>query len=157
MNFYNLFDNEINILNDLKTGTIFSANDPDFLLKDVDSNWVLPNYAVYLGELNEEKMKIYDTNIYLFLVELKNGNIVFWVTNKVNIKKYLQLEWFKKTNKNLIPYELLQEIRLQKDKEYVNIVGDETIIQLPSSIKNELLVFLGQPSNTDFFPNHIKI
>jgi hypothetical protein len=159
MSFRDLVVPEIkNVMENLKVGTIFSAYDSQFLLKDYNNNWVSPSYAVYLGELFEEtenlvNQNIPNINIYLFLVVLKNGDTVFWTTTNINIKKYLELGWFKKTNRKLIPNEILQQIRLPKEKELVEIVGNETPVQLPPTIKNELLVLLGQPKNTDFFPN----
>ncbi len=160
MSFRNLIiDENENIMKNLKVGTIFSAYDAQFLLKDHENNWVSPSYAIYLGELYEETKRLKDQNIdkiniYLFLVVLRNGDTVFWTTTNTNIQKYLELGWFKKTSRKLIPNELLQQIRFKSEKENVRIVSEETPVKLPDNVKNELMSLLGQPTNTDFFPSN---
>ena len=142
------------IMENLKVGQIFSAyNLPVSYSYKVGSEIrsSQPEYMVYLGpDLNPNG----PWNHILFLVVLKNGDTIILSETRGNFERKLDNGWVSKSNKNrkLIPNQLLQEIRLQSEKNNVEIVGDETPIQLPNNIKNQLLVLLGQPDGKEFFP-----
>jgi hypothetical protein len=148
-----------NMLKNLEVGAVFSFIPPiRITFKDTNNNMVEPDHIVYLGENFEETQKIknelnVDIQIYNYLVVLKNGDTIIWKTTESKILNELLMGYLKKMDKNVIPNELLQEIRLPKEKEAVSIVSEETPIQLPNTVKNELLVLLGQSSNRDYFPN----
>jgi hypothetical protein len=89
--------------------------------------------------------------VMTFYVILKNNEIVTWYVIESLIKNYINRGWLKITNRKKIPPELLKEIRLQREKEAVNIVSEETSIKLPTEIKNKLLVALGQDEGKDYF------
>ena len=142
------------IMENLKVGQIFSAyNLPVSYSYKVGSEIrsSQPEYMVYLGpDLSPNG----PWNHILFLVVLKNGDTIILSETRGNFERKLDNGWVSKSNKNrkLIPNQLLQEIRLQSEKNNVEIVGDETPIQLPNNIKNQLLVLLGQPDDKEFFP-----
>jgi len=142
------------IMENLKVGQIFSAkNFPvsySYRVGD-EMRTSQPEYMVYLGpDLSPNG----PWNHILFLVFLKNNDTLLLSESRGNTERKLDNGWITKSNKNrkLIPNQLLQEIRLQSEKKSVEIVGDETPIQLPNNIKNQLLVLLGQSEDKEYFP-----
>ena len=142
------------IMENLRVGQIFSAyNFPVSYSYKVGSEMrTSPHeYMVYLGQDSRPNAP---WNHILFLVVLKSNDTMILSESRGNIERNLDRRWMTKSNKNrkLIPNQILQEIRLQSEKKNVQIVGDETPIQLPNNIKNQLLVLLGQPEDKEFFP-----
>ena len=142
------------IMENLKVGQIFSAkNFPVSYSYRVgnERRTSQPEYMVYLGpDLSPNG----PWNHILFLVFLKNNDTILLSESRGNTERKLDNGWITKSNNNrkLIPNQLLQEIRLQSEKKSVEIVGDETPIQLPNNIKNQLLVLLGQSEDKEYFP-----
>jgi hypothetical protein len=93
---------------------------------------------------------------------VKNGRTLIWSQTRGNIERNLDSGRITKSNRKLIQPQLLQEIRnylpekearQAKEKESVRIVGNESPINLPPEIKNEILHLLGRyPENENQFP-----
>ena len=144
-----------NIVDNLKTGQIFSTSNFPISFSYMVGNDVItsqPEYIVYLGKYTRLDAR---WNHVLFLVVLKNGGTLIWAENPGMIELNLDMGRISKSNRKLIPPQLLQEIRnyfpdRKAAKENVKIVGtevkldekDETPIHLPPNVKNKLLSFL---------------
>ena len=144
-----------NIVDNLKTGQIFSTSNFPISFSYMVGNDVItsqPEYIVYLGKYTRLDAR---WNHVLFLVVLKNGGTLIWAENPRMIELNLDRGRISKSNRKLIPPQLLQEIRnyfpdRKAGKENVKIVGtevkldekDETPIHLPPNVKNKLLSFL---------------
>ena len=142
-------------VDNLKTGQIFSTSNFPISFSYMVGNDVItsqPEYIVYLGKYTRLDAR---WNHVLFLVVLKNGGTLIWAENPGMIELNLDRGRISKSNRKLIPPQLLQEIRnyfpdRKAAKENVKIVGtevkldekDETPIHLPPNVKNRLLSFL---------------
>ena len=142
-------------IDNLKTGQIFSTSNFPIPFSYMVGNDVItsqPEYIVYLGKYTRLDAR---WNHVLFLVVLKNGGTLIWAENPGMIELNLDMGRISKSNRKLIPPQLLQEIRnyfpdRKAAKENVKIVGtevkldekDETPIHLPPNVKNKLLSFL---------------
>ena len=142
-------------IDNLKTGQIFSTSNFPIPFSYMVGNDVItsqPEYIVYLGKYTRLDAR---WDHVLFLVVLKNGGTLIWAENPRMIELNLDRGRISKSNRKLIPPQLLQEIRnyfpdRKAGKENVKIVGtevkldekDETPIHLPPNVKNKLLSFL---------------
>lgn len=153
------------IIENLRVGQIFSFDGITFSLNiGGETIFSVSDYMIYLGENTNP----YSTwNSILFLVVLKNGRSIIWSQSRGNIERLLDSGRMKKSNRKVIPTQLLQEIqnylpeRQAKEKENVQIVGTEvnfgkrdvTPINLPPGIKNTILRLLGRyPEDQNQFP-----
>ena len=130
----------------LTVGQIFSAYNAPFQMQDDNDVFSKLLYVVYLGKYQEIPEHSF------FLVVLRNNNIIIRILLNSNIIQYLNKGWFIKTNRKLIPNDLLQDIRLYTEKPIVDLVGEKTKVKLPNNIKNQILGFFGHSENVDYFP-----
>jgi hypothetical protein len=154
------------IIENLRVGQIFSFDGITFSLNiGGETIFSVSDYMIYLGE-NTNPHSTW--NSILFLVVLKNGRTIIWSQSRGNIERLLDSGRMTKSNRKVIPNQLLQEIqnylpeRQAKEKENVQIVGTEvnfgkrdvTPINLPPGIKNTILGLLGRyPDDENQFPN----
>jgi hypothetical protein len=154
------------IIENLRVGQIFSFDGITFSLNiGGETIFSVSDYMIYLGENTNPHSTL---NSILFLVVLKNGRTIIWSQSRGNIERLLDSGRMTKSNRKVIPNQLLQEIqnylpeRQTKEKENVQIVGSEvnfgkrdvTPMNLPPEIKNNLLRFLGRyPDDENQFPN----
>lgn len=154
------------IIENLRYGQIFSLDGIRFS-QNIGGEYIfsLSDYLIYLGENTDPNST---WNSILFLVVLKNGRTTIWDQTRGNIERLLDSGKMTKSNRKVIPTQLLQEIqnylpeRQAREKENVQMVGTEvnfgkrdvTPINLPPGIKNNLLSFLGRyPEDQNQFPN----
>lgn len=146
------------IIKNLKIGDVLSGYDSQ---RHIRINGQGIKDMIYLGENIDESRRangntksiggIQRYKVLSFLIFLSNNETALWDILDSVLKDYIGRGWFKVTSRKHIPPELLNEIRLPREKEAVRIVSEETKIQLPDNIKNQLLVALGQSEGKDYF------
>ena len=153
------------IIENLRYGQIFSLHGITFPV-NIGGEYIfsVSDHVIYLGE-NTDPNSTWDS--ILFLVVLKNGRTITWSQTRGNIERLLDRGKMTKSNRKVIPTQLLQEIqnylpeRQAREKENVKIVGTEvnfgkrdvTPINLPPGIKNTILGLLGRyPEDQNQFP-----
>ena len=153
----------------LKIGNNISLNINQFKFADSEGNPKSIKQIVYLGEdptlTAQYNMQIKNKNnnnnkiitveprvkIVNLLVFLENNEKIIWSLRDSDLTNYFNNTMFSSTNRQVIPVRLLQQIRLPREKESIQIVGEETPIQLPDDVKNNLLTMFGHDENTDYF------